>query len=76
MHALVENMRMMRDSLKLLFMTVDVSAQSLARFVSNKIRECQVKTALSFLLVYSRVEQDGGVTFPNFTVHSTRQLFF
>lgn len=65
----------MRDS-HILFMTVDVSAHSSVPFVPNKIRECQVKTALSFLLVYSRVEQDGGVTSPNFTVHSTRQLFF
>lgn len=50
---------MMRASHKHPFMTADVSAQRLAMFVPNKIRECRVKTAPSFLLVYSRVQQDG-----------------
>lgn len=45
---------------ELYFMTAVVRALSAVSFVSNGIRQCQTDTVLTFLLVYSAEEQDGG----------------
>jgi len=57
-------------------MTAVVRALSAMSFVSNEIRQCQMDTVLTFLLVYSAEEQDGGVTSLKFMVQLARQLCF
>lgn len=57
-------------------MTAVVRALSAVSFVSNEIRQCQMDTVLTFLLVYSAGEQNGLVTSLKFMVQPARQCCF